>query len=147
MTWDDLFGLANLAVLPGWLVLIAAPRGIRWLDMIPRLLIPLGLCLLYSGLVMAHLYQSGGGFRSVAAVRLLFASDPVLVAGWVHYLAFDLLVGCFAAARLDQAGLSRLIQAPVMVTIFLLGPLGLLVSLITEIPRQRRTLAANGGLT
>jgi len=30
-------------------------------------------------------------------VRALFAHDHVLVAGWVHYLAFDLMVGALLA--------------------------------------------------
>lgn len=147
MAWDVVFGLASLAVLPGRLVLIAAPRGIGWLEVIPRLVIPLCLSLLYSGLVMAYLYRSGGGFGSIEQVRQMFASDPVLVAGWPHYLAFDLLIGCFAAARLDQAGLSRLVQAPILVTILLLGPLGLLVSLVTEAGAWgfRRHASTDGG--
>ena len=132
MDWNGLFGLVGLPAMLGWAILIFAPRGIRWLDMLPRLVIPLGLAVVYSGLALGFMYQSGGGFGSIAAVRTLFASDPVLLAGWVHYLAFDLLIGGFVAARLDAAGVARLVQAPVLVAIFMLGPLGLLMGLLTE---------------
>ena len=140
MTWDDLFGLANMAALVGWVVLIAAPRGHWWLDALPRLVLPVGLAILYSGLMLAYVFASGGGFGSIAAVRQLFTSDPVLVAGWVHYLAFDLLVGSFVAARLDGAGVARLIQAPILFAIFMLGPLGLLLGLLTETGARLRPL-------
>ena len=132
MDWNVLFDTVGLPALLGWAVLIAAPRGIWWLDMLPRVVIPLGLSVVYSGLILAFMAQSGGGFGSIAEVRALFASDPVLVAGWVHYLAFDLLIGCFLAARLDAAGVGRIVQAPVLVVTFLLGPLGLLIGLLTE---------------
>jgi hypothetical protein len=34
-----------------------------------------------------------GGFSSLAAVAELFSNQWLLLAGWVHYLAFDLFVG------------------------------------------------------
>ena len=36
---------------------------------------------------------SEGGFSSLAGVASLFANRWLLLAGWTHYLAFDLLVG------------------------------------------------------
>lgn len=125
MNSDDLFGLASAAVMPGWLILIFAPRGRWvWLDRVPALIVPLGLAGLYSGLILAHFSAAGGGFGSIAAVRLLFASDYGLLAGWVHYLAFDLMIGAVMAAKMDAMGLNRLSQAPLLGMIFLFGPLG-----------------------
>ncbi len=130
MSAEDLFGLASAAVLPGWLILILAPRGHKlggkwvWLDRIPALVIPLGLSALYTGLILANFSASGGGFGSIAQVRALFASDYGLVAGWVHYLAFDLMIGAMMAVQMDKMGLSRLSQAPLLGLIFLFGPLG-----------------------
>lgn len=133
MTADDLFGLASAAVLPGWLILIFAPRGQWvWLDRVPALILPLALSALYSGLILTYFGASGGGFGSIAAVRMLFASDYGLVAGWVHYLAFDLIVGAMMATKMDQMGLSRLSQAPLLGLIFLFGPIGVLLIWITE---------------
>ena len=73
-----------------------------------------------------------GGFGSLADVRALFASDWVLLAGWVHYLAFDLMVGGLLATRMDRAGVHRLVQAPILVSTFLLGPVGVVLALLTE---------------
>ena len=134
MTADDLFGLVSAAVLPGWAILILAPRGNAlgsalggrwlWLDRVPALILPFGLAAVYTGLILTYFSASGGGFGSIAAVRMLFASDFGLVAGWVHYLAFDLMIGAAMAGKMDQLGVSRLIQAPLLVLIFLFGPMG-----------------------
>jgi hypothetical protein len=128
MDWDNLFSLANAAVLPGWAILVLGPRRIGWLMALPQAVIPLGLSLLYAALALGHMMTvPGGGFGSIGSVRALFLSDPVLLAGWVHYLAFDLAIGAWAAGRMDVAGVSRLIQAPVLVMVFMAGPLGLLL--------------------
>jgi hypothetical protein len=133
MTADQLFALANAAVLPAWAILIGAPRGRwGWVDIIPRLIIPVLLSALYAGLILTYLSSSGGGFSSVAALRQLFAHDHVLVAGWVHYLAFDLMIAVMMAGKMDQMGLSRLSQAPLLGLIFIFGPLGVLLIWMTE---------------
>jgi hypothetical protein len=68
----------------------------------------------------------------------LFASDPVLVAGWGHYLAFDLLIGVVLADRMDRAAVPRLLQAPVLLATFMFGPVGWLLGMLTEAATQRR---------
>jgi hypothetical protein len=93
----------------------------------------------------AYFASADGGFGSIAEVRRLFDAEPVLVAGWGHYLAFDLLVGTMLAERMDQAGVSRLLQAPVLLMIFLFGPAGWLLGLATEAGARlagRRTVEA-----
>lgn len=138
MTAEDMFALASAAVLPGWMILIFAPRARWvWLDRVPALILPLGLSVLYAGLILAHFSASGGGFGTIAAVRQLFASDYGLVAGWVHYLAFDLMIGAMMATKMDQMGLQRLSQAPLLGLIFLFGPLGVLLIWITAFATQR----------
>ena len=62
------------------------------------------------------------------------------LAGWVHYLAFDLFVGLWIAARADAMRLSLVVQAPILTATFMFGPLGLLLFhgvLATEATRER----------
>ena len=127
MTYESVFNIANGAAGLAWLCLIFLPRW-RQMDIAILLtLIPV-LSLAYSALVFAHFFTvQGGGFGSIAEVRQLFLSDPVLVAGWIHYLAFDLFVGCWIAREADSLGISRIIQAPLLAATFLFGPLGLLL--------------------
>jgi hypothetical protein len=132
MTPETLFGQAGMIAMLGWTLLMFGPRRFAWLNAVPALVLPATLSTLYALLVLTSFSGAEGGFGSLAEVRALFADDWVLLAGWVHYLAFDLLVGAVMAARLDRAGVGRLVQAPVLVLIFLLGPLGALLALLTE---------------
>jgi len=123
MNPDQLFAVASAAVLPGWLILIFAPRG-GALGRIAAFGIPMGLSALYAGLVLAHFGAAGGGYGSLAQVRALLATDYGLLAGWVHYLAFDLMIGAVMAAQMDGKAIARLLQAPLLMLVFLFGPLG-----------------------
>ena len=132
MTPETLFSLAGTAAMAGWALLILGPRRRGWLNAVPLWAIPAGLSLLYALLVLSRFSGIGGGFDSLAAVAVLLSDDWALLAGWVHYLAFDLFVGAVMAARMDRAGIGRVVQGPILATIFLLGPLGFLVAALTE---------------
>lgn len=127
MDFDALFGLAGTVAMTGWAALILLPRH-RFVTAAVRDGIVVLLSVAYAALVLVHFFRvEGGGFGSLAEVRALFLSDPVLLAGWIHYLAFDLFVGVWIAGRADALGIGRLVQAPILLATFLFGPLGLLL--------------------
>ena len=127
---DQWFTAAGQLAMVGWFILVFMPRRFRLLNTIPKYLIPFALGLLYSGLVLAHFFTQSGGFGSLADVRSLFANDYILLAGWVHYLAFDLFTGAWIAREADNIGVSRLIQQLLLVATFMFGPVGLVLFLL-----------------
>lgn len=129
MTPDSLFSLSSALVLPAWLILIFAPRRWSLLNAFPAYVVPFVLSALYAVLVLSHFSEAGGGFGSLSEVRQLFTNDMVLLAGWVHYLAFDLFIGAWTAAMMDRVGVSRIIQGFILPLIFLFGPAGFILAL------------------
>jgi len=129
---EQIFGNVGLAALCGWTILVLGPRRFALLNAVPQTLIPLGLSFVYAALVLRHFAEADGGFGSLAEVRLLFQSDWVLLAGWIHYLAFDLAIGAYLAARMDRVGIGRIVQAPILAATFLFGPVGFAVGVATE---------------
>jgi hypothetical protein len=130
--FDTLLQFAGTLAIAGWAALILLPRR-PLVDTTLRTGLIGTLSLTYAVLIFVYFFRvEGGGFNSIAGVRALFLSDPVLVAGWIHYLAFDLFVGLWIAAEADRLGLPRLVQAPILVLTFLFGPVGLLVFLVTR---------------
>lgn len=149
MTPEMLFSQAGMAAMAGWLILILGPRRFGWLNALPLWVIPGGLSAVYAALILSRFSGMGGGFDSLASVAVLMADPWALLAGWVHYLAFDLFVGAVMAARMDRAGVGRVVQGPVLGAIFMLGPLGFLVAALTELglraaDRPLRALAGTG---
>ena len=121
------FGAANTIAMLGWLALVVLPRRVRARRAIAAGAIPLLLAVAYSALIAAGWSRADGGFDSIAGVRSLFASDMALVAGWLHYLAFDLLVGTVIDERAERASIGRLALLPALSLTFLFGPLGWLL--------------------
>ncbi|MBX3523627.1 MAG: DUF4281 domain-containing protein [Xanthobacteraceae bacterium] len=124
-----IFGPANWFAMLGWLVLIAGIILNRaWLrDKLAGIYWPLALSAGYCVAIYLGFGQSGGGFDSLPAVRQLFSNDWALLAGWVHYLAFDLFVGAWIARDASRSGVSRWFMIPVLPLTFLFGPAGLLL--------------------
>ncbi|MBX3603336.1 MAG: DUF4281 domain-containing protein [Rubrivivax sp.] len=124
---DAAFRLGGLLAMAGWAALALSPPGRRWTSPVWRLTgwwLPLVLALAYVALIAAH--WGPGGFGSLAEVRALFASDGLLAAGWIHYLAFDLFVGTWIARDAARRGVRHLWVLPCLLLTFLFGPAGLL---------------------
>jgi len=131
ITPEELFYWAGQMASLGWLILIFLPR-LKALFFIAKYMLPLALGLLYSGLMLTAYFISDGGYGSLDAVRVLFNNDQILLAGWVHYLAFDLFIGAWIATQADKIGISRLLQAPILLATYLFGPLGLVLFLFIQ---------------
>ena len=93
MTANQAFDIVNLVALVGWVLLALSPRLPRMTTTVTGAVIPAFLAVVYVVLVTANFVGSEGGFSSLPAVATLFSNPWILLAGWTHYLAFDLLVG------------------------------------------------------
>lgn len=129
---DEIFKIGNLAAMAGWLWLAVAPRRWRLVFWVPQFLITGLLSAAYATLIATSFGSTEGGFGSLGDVRLLFSNDHVLTAGWLHYLAFDLFVGCWIARQADAAGIHRLLQLPFFFFTFMFGPIGFLLFILTR---------------
>jgi hypothetical protein len=125
MTIDGVFTACNLVAMAGWILLLTLPRQRRALT-IAGTTIPLTLAAVYLVLFVLHARGSSGGFSSLAAVAQLFENRWLLLAGWVHYLAFDLFIGAWQTRDAMARRVPRLLLAPCLVMTFMLGPIGLL---------------------
>jgi len=125
---EAIFSAANTLALGGWLALLAAPRA-RWSSWHLGLGIPAALAVLYAVLLAVHAPGAEGGFGSLADVAALFATPGVLLAGWVHYLAFDLFLGAWMCRRGAAEGINPWLVRLCLPPTFLAGPVGLLLFL------------------
>lgn len=152
-TLDTAFAWASQAAALGWLCLLAGlvaqglaaqrtgaarwARGCLWAG---GRLLPVLLCAGYAVAIARWFGSAEGGFGSLDEVARLFETRGLLLAGWVHYLAFDLWVGRWQVDRLalslESGGAARpawglrLAAMPCLLMTFLLGPVGLLMFLL-----------------
>lgn len=129
MTPDTLFQIANPLALAGWVALAAHPLAPRMTGIF-ALAVPVILATLYAALILAFWAGAEGGFGSLPEVMALFTKAEIALAGWVHYLAFDLLVGLWITRTARDRGIPHLLVLPCLALTFLFGPLGFLSFLI-----------------
>jgi hypothetical protein len=127
MSPDALFQAANALALAGWSALACSPLAPRVLSALGGMAIPLLLSGGYTAIVLAHWASGEGGFESLSSVEQLFQSRWLLLAGWVHYLAFDLLLGAWQVRTARREGISHLQVLPCLLATFLFGPAGYLL--------------------
>ena len=141
MTPDLLFQFANMTALAGWLALLASPFVPRVADGIAGFAIPSLLAVAYTGLVLAFFAGAEGGFDSLDNVAALFRTREMLLAGWLHYLAFDLFVGAWIVRAAREAGIAFWLVVPCLALTFLFGPAGFLAFLAIRAVRLGRASA------
>ena len=126
MTPELLFKISNNVAIMGWLLLVFAPRWRHTRPVVFSGLILL-LAALYTVLVASTITRTNGGFGSLEQVAALYEDRWALLAGWVHYLAFDLLVGCWISADARRIKAPHLVVVPCLFFTFMLGPFGYLL--------------------
>jgi hypothetical protein len=128
MTANQLFSLLNLLAMSGWILLAAFPRRAAIATVAGRV-IPGLLALAYLVVIAMNWRGSEGGFSSLPDVAKLFANPWLLLAGWTHYLAFDLLIGSWQVRDAQERGINHLLVLPCLLLTLLFGPAGWLLYL------------------
>jgi len=146
MQADTLFRICNMTAMIGWLLLTIAPRW-RWTSVVVISgVIPLLLSAVYLYLVVRYFGTSEGGFGSLPEVMKLFTNEHAVLAGWIHYLAFDLFVGSWEVKDSHTHGISHWLMIPCLFLTFMLGPVGLIFYFIVRTVRTRKFLHEGSGI-
>lgn len=129
-----LFRVANLAVLPGWALMLFAPRS-RWTQRIindDALFIGMGG--LYAVMLGGSIAESsgGGGVKAIMNPTLesignlfKYGGPKGTFAGWVHYLVFDFFVGRAILQDAQKHNIPHALIVPALVLTLMSGPIGL----------------------
>jgi len=127
MKAEQIFPIANLIAMLGWILIAVAPRFVVTRKAVLSGIIPLLLSVAYLVLIVLFFGKADGGFGSLPAVMKLFTNDWAVLAGWIHYLAFDLFVGSWEVKDAQARGIPHWFVIPCLVLTFLFGPIGFLL--------------------
>lgn len=139
MTAQIAFQTLNFLALVLWIILIFFHQRKAY-----RFLISSGFSFILFGLVYILLLISNVGmdptvFSSLEKMESLYSNPWLILLGWVHYLAFDLLAGVWIKNDSLKVGINqRLIIIPLIFT-FMTGPFGLLFYLVIKYIYVRNT--------
>ena len=141
MPLELLFQGANLAVLPFWLLLIVAPRS-KWTHLfVHGPVVVLLLAPIYAYMLFGYAPTSKNiDMTTLWGVMEAFTAPSLVLAGWIHYLVFDLFVGAWEVRDAQRLGISHLFVIPCLLGTLLFGPLGLLLYVVIRFVSRRAVL-------
>jgi Domain of unknown function (DUF4281) len=120
---------SNLAMI-GWILLVFAPKW-RWTKRIVIYgTIPLLLGIAYLFIIIFSFGRAEGGFGSLEGVQQLFQNPWMLLAGWLHYLAFDQFIGSWELSNAQKLEINHFLVIPCLLLTFFFGPVGLVLYFI-----------------
>jgi len=103
------FTICSNLVMPQWLLMIVAPYW-KWTHkLVDSKIIPLILSVFY------------------IVVMQLFTVETLVLAGWIHYLAFDLLVGSWVLKKSQELEIHHAWIVPCLLLCLMAGPVGFLL--------------------
>jgi len=131
MSLEAIFSLASAVAMLGWLGLVFVPKWAPARELIPSVIVPVMLALIYTFLMLSFRDEASvdGGFGTLAEVKALFTVDAFLLAGWIHYLAFDLFVGAWILRDSQGHQINHFLILPCLFFTLMAGPFGLLLYL------------------
>ena len=148
ITLSNIFKITNYSALLGWGILIILPSWQLGQSLVIGILVTL-LCIVYCYLVFLGKRHDDptvkyrGNFKSLKGVVDLFKSPRVVLAGWIHYLAFDLMVGIYILNDAAGYGISHWMLIPCLLLTLMFGPAGLLLYFFVRFLTQNDSLIAS----
>jgi ABA DEFICIENT 4-like len=132
MSAEHIFSIANLLSVLCWILLAFLPAR-RWVtDVVTGLAAPALFAVAYVAIVIVVFPKAEGSFSTLAGVTALFADPWLLLAGWLHYLAFDLVIGTWEARDSVERGVPRWLLVPCLSLTLMFGPMGWLIYMVAR---------------
>lgn len=135
---STVFQFANAVALLAW-ILLASFTHKPWIGKVIVGTVITGLSILYTGIVFSAFNPSDlQNFGSLEGIKQLFSDDRMVLVGWIHYLAFDLLAGWYITRDAQKHQINRFILLPCLLFTFMLGPFGLLIYFALRTVKTRK---------
>ena len=140
MTPTEVFSIANMIAMPMWVLMLFLSKWKITRFLIDFKVIPLALAFMYAIYIFQAIQISGMmDFGSLTSVITLFTEENAVLAGWIHYLAFDLIVGMLVLDQNKELKINQLVMAPCLFLTFMLGPIGFLLFMIIKTIKQKQS--------
>lgn len=136
---DTIFNIINIIPLPVWLLMIFAPKSNITHKIVKSNITSIIIAIIF--VILNIVYSTNDtdvfditGFFSFDTIAYVFTKKSIVLICWVHYLAFDLLIGSWIF--LDNFNNNNQVHHLLMILCFILtytfGPSGFLLYIIVK---------------
>jgi hypothetical protein len=133
LSLNNIYLWTTFGVLPFWLMLIAFPNSKFTQFFINSIILPLILSSAYVYVIYQSYILNDSFFDifklyiSIESLYMLFENEHILLSFWIHFIAINLFIGSWVSRDAFKYNISRKIVFFPLLTIYLTGPLGVVL--------------------
>ena len=129
---ETIYLIANLGVIPFWLLLIIAPNhsltNFFVQSVIPLLLLAIGYAYFsYELFLQKNILDGFELYYGLDGLYSMFSNESLLLIFWLHFLAISLFAGSWIVRDARRYLIPKIITIPVLILTYFTGPIGLVV--------------------
>ena len=144
MSADSVFQVCSSIAMLGWIVLLLLSPFWGGFDKLLIGVVIVLFAIVYAWLIFQVFTPADfQKFGSLNGVMELFTNKIAVTAGWVHYLAFDLMVGIWEKKNSLKYNIPHVLIVPCLLLTFMLGPIGLLLYILIRFIKTKQYFIAN----
>jgi len=138
LTYENIYHIANIGVIPCWLLLIFFPGHIITKFFVKSVIIPLLLStayifIAYQVYVTENIFEIFNLYLGLDELYSLFSNEGFLLIFWLHFLTISLFTGNWIANDAQTYSVSKIFTIISLLTTYFTGPFGLVVYWIVRI--------------
>ena len=130
LTYENIYYIANIGVIPCWLLIIFIPNHIITKFFVKSVIIPLLLStayifITYQIYITENIFEVFNLYFGLNELYALFSNEAFLLIFWLHFLSINLFVGSWIANDSRIYMISKFFVIISLVMTYLTGPVGL----------------------
>ncbi|MAV56322.1 MAG: hypothetical protein CMI79_02150 [Candidatus Pelagibacter sp.] len=130
LTYENIYYIANIGVIPCWLLLIVTPNHIITKFFVKSVIIPLLLStayifIIYQIYITENIFEIFNLYLGINELYALFSNEAFLLIFWLHFLSINLFVGNWIASDAKNYLVSKFLIILALITTYFTGPIGL----------------------
>ena len=143
LTYENIYHLANIGVIPCWFFLIILPNHIITNFFVKSVIIPLLLStayifISYQIFISENIFEVFNLYLSLNDLYTLFSNEAFLLIFWLHFLAINLFCGSWIVNDYQKFNISKgLVFLPLIITYFI-APIGIFIYWVIRIFYAKR---------
>tara|TARA_B100000700_G_scaffold329306_1_gene450480 strand:+ start:1161 stop:1628 length:468 start_codon:yes stop_codon:yes gene_type:complete len=138
LSYENIYYIANIGVIPCWMLLIISPNHIITKFFVKSVIIPLLLSTAYI-FVAYQIYLTDNIFEvfnlylGLNDLYAIFSNEAFLLIFWLHFLSISLFVGNWIASDAKIYMISKFLVIFSLIITYFTGPMGLVFYWIVRI--------------
>ena len=130
LTYEKIYYIANIGVVPCWLLLIFLPNHVITKFFVKSIIIPALLSaayifLVYQIYISENIFEVFNLYLGLDELYSLFSNEAFLLVFWLHFLSISLFVGNWIVSDSRTFMVSKFFVIISLVMTYLTGPVGL----------------------